>query len=337
MTVTQEQVAVKAGVSRSAVSLVINDKHENHISEEMRTSILKAAEELGYQRHAIGRSLVENKAYTVGLALYSFDYIKLGYFAAIISGMEQVLGLKDYNLQVCITDKQPIKERQNLYFMKKVRSLCVDGLIIVDQSIEDKEILELKNMGVPFVLVDREIPGEDLNCVLVDNTTGIFKATEHFIKSGHKRIGLVLETLKFYKDREMLKGYKIALDRYGLDYDENLLKETKSPLEAGKVVDSLLELSSPPTALLFTADKVAIHSYKTIKDRGLRIPEDIALIGYDDEEFDTIMEPPLSSVHVPLSELGEIATDMLLGIIEGELVEPRRKILSPMLIIRGSS
>ena len=339
MAVTQEQVAIKAGVSRSAVSQVINNRHGNRISEEMYASILKVAEELGYQPHAIGRSLVTNKAYTIGLALYSFDYIKVGYFAAIIGGMEKVLGRKDYNLQVCITDKQPVKESRNLYFMKKVKSLCVDGLIIVDQAVEDKDILELKNTGVPFILVDREIQGEELNYVLVDNTAGMFEATEYLIKSGHRRIGFMLEkqTPRFYKDIEMLKGYKLALHKWGLNYDENLIGEPPSLCETSKIIDGLLKLSSPPTALLFAADKAAVHSYRIIKKKGLRIPEDIAIIGYDDEDFDIVVEPQLSSVHVPLSEIGEIATDMLLNIIEGEQVKPCKRVLSPKLIIRESS
>jgi len=337
MAVTMQEVAEKAGVSRSAVSFVFNKKYSKRVNEEAVSAILKTAKELNYYPHAAGRSLVTNKSYTIGAALYSFDYIKLGYFATIIAGMEQVLGRHDYNLQFCITDKEPLKERRNLYFMRKVKSCCVDGLIIIDQASEDKDILELKKMDVPFVLIDRDIPGEDVNCVLVDNNAGMFEATEHLIKSGHKRIALVLETLGFYKDREMLKGYKSALHKFGLDYDKDLLRETLNVIEIGKIIDGLLGLSSPPTGLLFASDKLAVHSYKAIKNRGLRIPEDIAIIGFDDEDFNTVVEPPLSSVRVPLSKLGEMATDTLLKFIERVEVKPHKRILAPQLIIRGST
>jgi len=336
--VTITDIAREARVSPATVSYILNNKQLNRISEETRKRVLEAARRLNYHPHASARGLVSNKTQSISVAVYDIDYITDLYFSTIFSGISHMVGVYDYNLHFTITNKKAKGGRKNLFFMRKVLERRVDGVIIIDQAISDGDILELKEINIPFVLIDRDIPGQNIYCVLTDNRKGIFEATKHLIKSGHRRIAFVTEPLKFYKIKEMLEGYKTALANHGIQYDRTLVRESVGAEKVTKnSIEELLNLSPKITAIISSSDKIALQILKIIKSLGLKIPEDIALVGYNDEPTIAYTEPHLTTVKVPLQKMGELAGEILLNLINGKEIKNNRVILAPQLIVRESS
>jgi len=339
MDITINDVAREARVSAATVSYVLNQKKLDRITTGTRRRVLKAAKKLNYYPHASARGLASNKTQSIGVSINKIDFLSFLYFSVIIGGISRVVGDYDYNLHFTITDNKAKGSRKNLFFMRKVAERRLDGLIIIDQWIGDEDIMELKKRRFPFVLIDRDIPGEEINSVGTDNKEGILQATEHLIRLGHKRIGFILEVMKFYKIKEMLAGYRLALSRHGLKYERGLVKESAPNMEkAYKRTEELLRLPQRPTAIITSSDKIALQALTAIKDNGLRVPQDMALVGYNDEPLIAQLEPQLSTVKVPLQEMGKIATEILFNIINnGKMVKEPRILLKPELVVRKSS
>jgi len=339
MSITINDVAREAGVSAATVSYILNQKQLNWISDKTRHKVLKTVKKLNYHPHAAARGLASKRTQAIGVAVNDIDYLGLLYFSVIISGISRIVGNYDYNLHFTITNKKAKGNKKNLFFMRKVAEKRLDGLIIIDQRIGDQDIMELKKRGFPFVLIDRDIPNQGINAVLTDNKEGIFQATEHLIKLGHKRIGFIVESMKSYKSKEMLAGYRLALSQYGLKYDKLMLRKTFPTLKkAYKETEELLRLPQRPTAIITSSDIIALQVLAAIKNNGLNVPQDIALVSYNDEPAIAHVEPQLTVVKVPLKKMGELAAETLFNIINTDkTTEERRILLKPELVIRKSS
>ena len=339
MNITIKDVAREAGVSAATVSYVLNQKNLDRITTETKRKVLKAAKKLNYYPHAAARGLASNKTQSIGVSINNIDFLTVLYFSVIIGGISRVVGDYDYNLHFTITDNKAKGGKKNLFFMRKVAERRLDGLIIIDQWISDRDILELKKRRFPFVLIDSDISDEEIISVGTDNKEGILQATEHLIKLGHKRIGFIVEVMKFYKIKEMLAGYRLALKRHGLKYERGLIRESAPNMEkAYKRTGELLRLPQRPTAIITSSDKIALQALTAIKDKGLRVPEDISLVGYNDEPLIAQFEPQLTTVKVSLQEMGKIATEMLFDIINNkETFKKRKVLLKPELLVRKSS
>jgi LacI family transcriptional regulator/LacI family purine nucleotide synthesis repressor len=334
MDVTMADVARHAGVSRAAVSLVLNKKSKSQISEKLRKTILKSAKDLGYHPHAAARSLALRKTHTFGLALWEVDYVMQSYFSSIIAGMEEVIGAHDYNLQFVTTTRSGDGHHQNLFFMRKVDEKRIDGLIIIDQLMPDEDIISLKEKNFPFVLVDREIDGFDTHCVIVNNEDGIRQATNHLIELGHEKILFVVENPDFFKIKEMMKGYKSALREAGLDYSDCLVKSLSEYCEFDmKRFDEFFE--GNPTAIVTSSDRLAFKMLSVLRKKHIRVPEDVSVVGYNDEPVSSEMNPPLTTVRVPLMKVGEEAAKVLLNLIQFN-ADSKRVVLNPGLVVRES-
>lgn len=337
MSITITDVAREAKVSPATVFCVLNNKRINRISDKTRGRVLKTIRKLNYYPRAAARGLASNKTQTIGVGIHDIGYLTDTYFSTIITGISQTVGIYDYNLHFVTTDKKAQDSKKNLFFMRKVWEKRLDGLIIIDQDISDEDILELQRTGVPFVLIEKDVLNGEINCVLTDNKEGIFQATEHLIKLGHKRIGFIVEKRKFYKDKEMLKGYKLALNRYGLKYEGILIRESSPVLETDyKTVEELLQLRPRPTAIVTASDKIALRVLRTIKNLGLGVPRDVALIGYDDEPIIAHVEPHLTTVKIPLRKMGELAAEVLIKTIDGDEHTEPKIVLKPELVVRES-
>lgn len=335
---TIKDVASEAGVSSTAVSFVMNRKNLHQVNDKTRRRILKVAEELGYYPNAVGRSLALKRTETIGVALYDLEYISMPHFSTIIGGVGHSVGSYDYNMHFTITNRLAKGGRKNLHFISKVRQGRLDGLVIIDQAVLDSEILELRKTSTPFVLVDRDIAGEEVHFVMVDNKAGMFQAAEHLIKLGHKRIAFLREPLRWYCVRQMLAGYNKALAKHGLEFDENLVKEiNRSPVDPAAVLSELWSLPAPPTAILSSADQIAMAVIASLRKAGKRVPEDVAVVGHGDIASTGQAIPELTSIRVPSQQIGEKAGDLLLGILNGKVPEDRGVVLQPELIVRGSS
>lgn len=340
MAITMKEIAKKAGVARSTASYILNNKwRESKISEDTRNRVMAIAEEYDYLPHATGRNLVSRRTHNIGIVLRSMDYLVVPYFATVISGIAHIAGPQDYNMQFNISDMDVGPGAINLSFTKKVKEQCVDGLIIIDQCVSDEEILWLLGRNTPFVLVDRYIPGVDIFCVRVDNKRGIYLATETLIKEGHKRIAFIGECMKWNKIIDMCEGYYQALREYEISVDKELIVDIS---EGGNSslstrLESILRIDAPPSAIICSSDLWAVRVLRVLKEMEINIPQDMALIGYNDDPNFAHVEPQLTTVHVPLREMGEESARILFSLIDGVVPGRTEVILEPSLIMRQST
>jgi LacI family transcriptional regulator len=334
MATTIKDIAREVNMSVAAVSLVLNGKHQGQISEKSRRRILAVAQEMDYYPHAIARGLVSQRSQNICIAFYDVDYIGTPYFSTIVGGATHVAGIEDYNLQFATTTKETMAGRENLFFLRKAVERRADGFIIVEQVVSDEDILKLKKYNIPFVLIDREIHGEDVCTVMADNEEGIFRSTEHLIMSGHRNIIFLYERPLGYKMQSMIRGFKNALRENNIPFTDRMACDLPEAVEIA--FPRFLEMfSSRPTAIVCSSDLVCCWTVKRLRKAKIRVPEDISVIGYNDEVIADLMEPPLTTMRVPLRRMGEEAMRMLLMALRGETVT-KKLVLKTELVSRSS-
>lgn len=307
---TMKEVARLANVSVSTVSHVINKTR--FVSSSTRQKVLKAMDKIGYHPNMIARSLRRRKTNTIGLVISD---ITNPFFPGVVRGIEKQLIKKGYSIILTNTDDDIEKEKNLVTLLYGKR---VDGFIIVTAGGESKHIESLIQLRVPVVLLDRKISGLKLDAVLVDNEGGTRKLTEYLINLGHKRIGIITGPLNVFTGKERLNGYLKALQEYSLPRDDELIKTGDFRQESGySLTLELLSLSSPPTAILACNNLVGIGAMDALKEKGIRIPDEIELVIFDDLPWFGHLNPPLTVVAQPTFKLGEMAAKLLLEQIRG--------------------
>lgn len=307
------------GVSRITVRQALSELYNHGLIYRRAGKGTFVASSTGRQR------MIQN----VGVGLYDLEYITFPFFSTIVSGIGQVIDDKDYHLYLSTTHKNSRTDKN--YYSYVIDNNLVDGLIIIDQSISDKEILGLKDKGVPLVLMNRYIPG--VPCVLLDNAKGIFILTEHLIELGHRRIGYVdvLHSVGHFEQREKLMGFKSALQKYEL---EDVVYLNKMPVES---VEDLLRENEYPTALVFATDTAASAGINVLRAKGLSIPDDISVAVFADTLLLSNIEPAITSAHFPLAKIGNLCGEMLMRLIKGEEIESEKVVIEPKLNIQDST
>lgn len=309
MNPTIRDVAELAGVHPSTVSRVIND--DSRISEKTKNKVLLIIKKLGYTPNAIARGLKTKRTYTLGMLIPD---ITNPFFAEIARGVEDAANANGFNIILCNTDDKLKKERIYLEILKGKR---VDGLILGTAHIKDKSILELENNNFPYILVSRNIEGLDKNCVIVDDVAGGIMATEYLIKLGHRRIAHITGPLKTRSALNRLKGYKLTLKKYEIEYRDELVGEGDFRIKGGyQVMKRFLKLAEPPTAIFAANDLLALGAIQAIQKKKYHIPEDFCIIGFDDIRLASFVHPSLTTIRQPMLEMGALAVKMLLKIIE---------------------
>ena len=329
MNPTIKDVANLAGVHPSTVSRVINDN--SRISEKTKNKVLLIIKKLGYTPNAIARGLKTKRTQTLGMLIPD---ITNPFFAELARGVEDAANKNNFNVILCNTDDKLKKERTYLEILRGKR---VDGLILGTAHIRDKSILELEKKKFPYILVSRNIEGLDKNCVIVDDVAGGIMVTEYLIKLGHRRIAHITGPLKTRSALNRLKGYKLALKKYEIEYRDELVGEGDFRIKGGyQVMKRFLKLAEPPTAIFAANDLLALGAIQVILKKKYHIPEDFCIIGFDDIRLASFVYPPLTTVRQPMLEMGALAVKMLLKIIEEEEFNQKKEILEPKLIIRES-
>jgi len=333
--VTSEDVARLAGVSRTTVSLVLNQVPGARIAEETRRRVLEAARELNYYPNAAARSLASRKTRTIGLILcQSPDRIFADAFLPeVIRGIGDIARERDF--KVLLQSVEDVADPEA--YIGLVREKRIDGIILSGPRSDDARLLQLKEEGFPIVLLG-QLRGSGINFVDVDNVGAAKMATEHLIGLGHSRIGMITNApLQYTASQDRLLGYRLALEENGLTYDEELVRYGDFREESGyKAMKELLALQVPLSAVFVASDLVAFGAMEAIKEAGLRIPEDIAMVGFDDIRLANYVDPPLTTVRLPAYELGARAMDMLIRMVEGEELEESQVLLATELVIRES-
>jgi len=333
---TLKEVAKKAGVSITTASKILNDKpFQIHISEETKKKVLEVAKELNYYPNIFARSLRTKKTGIVGVIVSD---ITDPYFGGIINGAEKVLNENDYYFLLSSAQNSP--RREELY-LTKLRKSRVDGLLILGgtQRFTNNEVKQLVRSGIPIVVVGRSAPHPDICSVTVDNFTGGFLATELLIKLGHQDIVHITTTEPRVDGEERLNGYKSAMEKHELK-NKCWIEKGDITAESGyKAMTNILKKGKRPTAVFAFNDISALGVMRAIRNQGLRIPENIAVVGFDDIPIAAHFDPPLTTMRQPQEEMGIRGAELLIRAIrEREKGAERENIgLEAKLITRKSS
>ena len=329
---TQNDVAMSAGVSQATVSLVLNNVSKTTIPEETRQRVLKAIDELGYRPNTLASSLRLGKTQTLGLILPDSAN---PFFAEVSRSIEAAAFEQDYNLILCNTEGNIEKER--IY----VDVLCnrqVDGIIFVAVGDQADSLLRVLCKNVPVVMIDRDLPGLEVDAVLTDNRQGGYLATQHLIQLGHRRIGCIAGPSSVTPSARRGEGYLAALAEHEIPADEEfLMRGDFHPHSGWEATRTMLALQEPPTAIFACNDLMAIGAVRAITEAGMRVPEDISLVGFDNIELVSYTNPPLTTVAQPIQETGQMAVNFLVERIREPSLNFRRVILPTSLIVRNSS
>ena len=321
-------VAKEAGVSIATVSMVINNT--GRISTKTRKKVLKVMDELKYYPSAAASTLTGKSTRTLGLLMPN---IANPFYSELARSMEDRADELGYSVIVCSTDYK--EEREQKYISLFLRKQ-VDGFIITSGFNSVDLIKELVDQQIPIILVAYNISKFSLDTVSIDDYTGGYQATSYLAELGHQRIAVITETVQSSVDR--VRGYRNALQDYQLVYDDNLCLETPATVANGaKATEEFLDLKEPPTAIFAFNDILAIGAMEAVRKRGLSIPEDISIIGFDDTPLASYSNPPLTTMAQPLEDIGYQAIDLIVAEIEGAKRTSQRIMLPAKLVVRKST
>ena len=307
---TIKDVAKLAGVSMATVSKYING---GNVRDPNREAIRQAIETLDYRVNPFARSLKSQRSRSIGILLPD---ISAPFFGSVVTALDKTLRENGYHCLISCYSSNHGMERDNLSFLI---SAGIDGLIYIPEDLSAEEYYELTaNYNVPMVQMDRLIPGVDTDAVLVDNADIVYAATTELIGRGHRRIALVTGPKSVFTAKERQVGYLRALSDHGILSDDDLFISEFNAFSTGyHSCDALLSLASPPTAVLTTNYDITLGLVTAIRERGLRIPEDMDLFGFDCVDVCSMMRPPLPVVKQPEQRIGQTAAEYLLQRLEG--------------------
>ncbi len=307
LTASIKDVAVKSGVSVATVSHVINNTR--FVSEETRTKILAAMEELKYVPNSMARSLRTNKTNTVALLIPDISNF---FFTEVAEAIEGVLSEKGYSLFLCNTGESISIEKKQIMLMS---SQLVSGIIIAPTSREFDYRSMFTDIKYPIVFIDRKTYKLQADVVMVDGKTATYNAVSSLIKKGHKRIGYIAGRDGLSTTDERLSGYLEAIEQNGIPLDESLIKRGDSKHESGyQLTEELIKTDA--TAIFVSNNLMAVGAMKCLSNNNISIPKRMAIIGFDDYNWATITNPPLSTIKQPVAKLGAMAAELVLKRIE---------------------
>lgn len=322
-------VARKAGVSIATVSRVINDV--SIVREDTRQKVLNAIEELNFSPNAIARVLVTRKTHTIGMIIPD---ISNPIYSEASRGIEEIASKNKYNLIFCNTNYLHSKELKYINIFREYR---IEGLILATAEIEDNYVSMLKREKFPCVLLFRQVKDEDINFVVVDNEKGAFKIVQHLITLGYKRIGHITGPANISCSQLRLKGYKRALEKNSLKFSQDFCITSRFEEGDGyKAMQKLLDRRMNIEAVFCANDLIAFGAIRAIKERRLRIPDDVAVVGFDDIKPSSYTTPALTTVNQPSYQMGSLSAEILINMIRGDSMTSKRVILEPEIIIRES-
>lgn len=326
-------VAEKAGVSKSTVSRVLNG---GPASPATRRAVLKAVESLGYRPNVAARGLVTKRSQTVGFVLTDAAD---PYYSQVIRGVDAALTEKGYNFILCSTRWDNQRE---LSYVRLLSEHRVDGLIILSgqTTANDHALFSLSQEAKrPIVVLDRSLPDADFDTVGVDDFQAAAGVVEHLAQLGHTRIAHVTGPLNYHSGVRRLKGYQTTVVRLGLESDERFIVPGNFTKEGGyEAAMRLFSLSPRPTAIFAANDVSALGVWQAARAMGIRIPEELALVGFDDIELLALADIPLTTVRQPRYSYGYLGAQMLLErIASKDPAKPRQHVILPTeLVVRGS-
>jgi len=326
---TIQDVAKAAGVSVATVSRVLNKSKS--VSAETRELVLDTIKKLNYQPNLLGRNLRRTETRLILILLPS---ISNPFYATLVKGAEDVAHKNGYNVMLCNTDSDINRERTYLELLK---NRLADGLIFMSPEIDKDELTSISK-NFPVVQCCEYKEGADVPRIAIDNLAAAYKAVKHLVGLGHRRIGMISGGNEYVSTKQRELGYRNALEDSGIDFDSTLIKHGNYGFRSGlRAANQLLSMSNRPTAIFAISDSMAVGAIRAAKENGLKVPGDLAVVGFDDISFASMCEPPLTTISQPKYDLGCAAMELLLWQIQGKHVETNEIILEHELIIRQST
>ncbi|KRF42171.1 LacI family DNA-binding transcriptional regulator [Paenibacillus sp. Soil787] len=328
-----KQVAEKAGVSIATVSHVINNTR--FVSEETKIKVFHVMKELDYRPNSAARSLRSQKSNTIGLIVPVLPSDTSNFFFMMVAqGIQSTLKRHGYHLLLSNNTTEEIEDEKEQ--IKLFNSKLIDGLIIASIAEDVSYLNDIVASDYPIVFIDRKPSGFSGDYVLADGYGGSYEAVHTFIEKGHRRIGLITGGLGISTSNERLEGYKKALQDNGIPFDSSLIKVSESNFESGYESAKSL-LSEHSISALFVANNVlTMGVMRYLQERQMKIPDELAVIGFDDYDWTQLTTPPLTVIRQPSFEIGEKAAEIMINRIEKTDTNYKEYRLPTTLVMRGS-
>jgi DNA-binding LacI/PurR family transcriptional regulator len=337
MSITIKDVARKAEVSVATVSRVVNQKDIHKVGIKTQKRIEKILKELGYHPNTMARGLKTRKTRNIGVVFFWYDKPNLSdfYITRILDGVINFLADKQYNILMNTFTRS--LENQGLY-SSFLNSGLMDGILAISPPLDSQFFQDLKNGSLPNVLVNYQVNDPEVCFVDCLNTQGVIDAVDHLIALEHKHIGFIAGDVTFSKNSlDRLNAFKFILKKRHLTYhDEHIYFGNYQEESGAKAVQAMWKTKTPPTALLASSDAMAVGAVKQLRRMGLRVPQDVAVIGFDDLPVLSMADVALTTVHQPLYDMGFEAAKMLWHRIENRPVDYKHRFFPTKLVIRES-
>ncbi len=325
-------VAREAGVSVSTVSRVLNDKPD--VAQATREAVRAAIRRLGYVANPSARRLAGGRTGIIGLIVPD---ITSAYTVEIVRGVGEAANQAGYDLVLYTILRGHESEERERAWLNMLRRGLMDGLVLVLPRSSGEDLVALSHEGFPVVLIDHRGIDTDLPSVSATNVEGATEATRYLLSLGHRRIGFITGLLRYRAGSDRLEGYRLALTQAGVPFDWTLVVTGDFSRRSGyEGAMALMRLPEPPTAIFASNDVSAFGALDALRDLGLRVPEDVSLVGFDDIPAAAETRPPLTTVRQPLVEMGRRGAELVLALLEGKADVSQRIELSTRLIIRES-
>lgn len=331
---TIHDIARKLNITASTVSRALND--HPRISENTKKAVQKAAQKLNYQPNHLAAALRSGKSNILGVIVPTVDR---SFFSSVVRGIEEIANNSRYNVMICQSYDNHEKE---VAAVEALLSARVDGIIAsyAKETRNFEHFMKAKERDIPVILFDRSNDELELSHVVVDDFLGAFKATEHLIQQGCRRIGHFTNTRPISIFRDRLRGYKEALLAHGLPYDESLVVESNLQLEDGRTsMLQLLNHKETPDGIFSSSAYGILGALQVLIEKGVKVPQDVALVGFSNEPYTSFTEPSLSTIEQHSLRMGNAAAEIFLQEVSDEEKKfiPQKIVLKPELIIRQSS
>ncbi len=327
-----------SGVSVATVSRVLNDYVD--VSPATRERVLKVARELDYTPSAAARTLVMQRSQVIGVLLHTGEGhpdLLHPFFQEVLVGLKHRLGAAGYDLLLFAT-QNPGNGYTEHSFVRRAKHHGVDGMVVMGVDARDPEIEKLARSLIPCVAVDLDLVGRRTGHVISDNLAGARLAVRHLHDRGHERIAIVTGMLSTRPGVDRLLGYRAELEALGLPYRDDYVQEGDFYFDSGYAgMHALLELDEPPTAVFVASDVMAAGAVRATQERGMQVPDDVALVGFDDVQLAAQMQPSLTTIRQDKIGLGAAAGDALLRMLEHADTAPPVTTLPVELVVRRSS
>ncbi len=327
---TVSDVAERAGVSVSTASRVLSGR--GYAAPETRQKVLRAARELGFVPNRIARSLRTRETRLIGLLVGD---VENPFYSAIASNVESVAGAAGYNVVLCNSNDEPERERELLTLLQGMR---VDGLIVTPTLRNRRALSHLLDRGIVIVQVDRKVQGLEADAILVDNEGGAHAAVEHIVSAAHTNIGMLTGDVEVPTAQQRLAGYKRALEEHGIPLRDELIKLGSFRREhAVEDAVDLIKSTPEPTAILAANNLLAEAALIALAEAGLRVPDDMSLVAFDDVPWMRVTNPPITTVRQPVGDMARGAAELVLRRLgERGLGTPTTVVFQAELLTRGS-